>query len=155
MITIKILREAIAEIISEIPEIKSVKEVSNDDRFVDKLEKHKGADNTLLVTVIPVYNGFGTEDTGGFLTNFQFFILDKIDYKTTSPEETHEKLQPIVQDFLGKLFAYSQNSCMIFNNIERESIDIIAITNKGNCAGWEIQATDRTYTGYDGRTEQN
>lgn len=153
MITIKILREAVAEIISEIPEIKSKKMVSNDDRFVDQLTNHKGADNTLLVVVIPLYNGFGTEDNGGFLSNFQFFILDKIDYKTTTPEDTQEKLQPIVQDFLLKFFSYSQSSCKIFNNIDRESIDIIAVTNKGNCAGWEIQATDKSFTGYDGRFE--
>jgi|GEM_PF-2016057 len=154
MITIKTLREALAEIISEIPEIKTVKEVSNDDRFVERLTNHKNADNSLLIVVVPVYNGFGTEDNGGFLTHLQFFILDKIDYKTTAPEEAQEKLQPVVQDFLKKLFAYSHNACRIFNNLDRESIDIIAITNKGNCAGWEIQATDKSYTGYDGRIEQ-
>lgn len=151
MITIKILREALAEITSQIPEIKTVKKVSSDDRFTDKLSAHKTADNTLLVWVIPAYNGFGEEDNGGFYSHFQFFILDKIDYKTKEPEDTQEELQPIVQDFLKKLFAYSHSACELFTDVDRENIDIMSVTNKAGCAGWEIQISDKSFTGYDGR----
>ena len=151
MITIKVLREAIAEIISRIPEINSVKEVSNDDRFVNQLEDHKISDNALLVVVIPYYKGFGEIDQGGFYSHFQFFILNKIDYKTTQPEEIQEKLQPVAQDFLKCFFQYAQNECKIFRNIDRDAVELLAVTNKGNCAGWEIQLTDKSHTGNDGR----
>lgn len=153
MITIQVLKEAVMEIISTIPEINTVKLVSNDDRFIDKLEKHQKADDAMLVVVIPAYKGFWNDenDNGGFVSYFQFFILNKIDYKTQEPEEEQEKLQPVMQDFLGKFFEYSKNDCKVFANLERNSVDIMAITNKGQCAGWEVQFNDETYTGYDGR----
>lgn len=155
MILISELREAVSEICSKIPEIKSNKTVSTDDRFVEKLEKHKKEDNEILVTVIPAFGGFMNKATevGGFKTYLQFFLLRKIDYKTTEPEDVQTELQSIVQNFLKEFSEHTTNGCYTFGNLEEESIKIIGVTNKAGCCGWEIQITDKTYSGIDGRTE--
>lgn len=154
MISIVTLREALSEIVSTIPEINTVKVVSTDDRFVDKLEKHKQEDNTILICVIPAFGGFKTpEEIGGYKSYLQFFILNKIDYKTTEPEDVQTILQPLVQDFLKAFAEHTTDDCYTFGNLDWTSVAISSITNKASCCGWEIQITDKTYTGIDGRIE--
>lgn len=156
MIDLRELREALAEIKISLPQIKTHKLVSTDDRFVDKLERHKKEDNTLLVTVMPAFKGFVAEeknDLGGFRTYLQFFILNKIDYKTEEPEDVQIELQPLVQDFIKALAEHETNDCYTFGNMDWSSISIMGVTNKASCCGWEIQIDDQTYSGIDGRTE--
>lgn len=154
MIDLKKLRETILECKEAIPEINSAKWVSSDDRLTDKLEKHKSSDNTMLLCVTPAFGGFKQDvDNGGYRSYLQFFILNKIDYKTTDPEDVQIELQPIVQTFLHTLSTKETNGCLSFRNLDWSSISVLPIANKANCCGWEVQITDKSYTGIDGRTE--
>lgn len=154
MVDLKKLREVLVECKQTIPEINSVKWVSSDDRLTDKLENHKKTDNTLLMCVTPAFGGFKQDsDNGGYRSYLQFFILNKIDYKTTEPEDVQVELQPIVQAFIGSLANSNTDGCPTFRNLDWASISILPITNKASCCGWEVQITDKTYTGIHGRTE--
>lgn len=152
MILVSALREAISEICSNIPEIRNIKTVSTDDRFVKRLEEHRLIDNTMLVIVVPEYKGFKkVEEVGGYDSYLQFFFLDKIDYKTTEPEDVQQRLQPLVQDFLQYFGEHQTGGCYTFGNVDQNDVYIRPVTNKAGCCGWEVQIMDESYTGFDGR----
>lgn len=155
MITIRQLREAIAEITSQIPEIRKVRFVVNDDQLADTLEKFKDSENTMLVCLVPTYQSFAqNEDLTGYVSFLQFFLVDKVDYKKLKSEddftELFIKIQDIVNTFISGLFTYQQGECLVFGNLQYDSLVIRPVTNKAQCNGWEIQLDDRTYSGIDG-----
>lgn len=155
MITIRQLREAMAEIVSEIPEINKVRFVIDDDQLADTLDKFKPEDNTMLVCLVPTYQSFAdTEDITGYLSFLQFFLVDKVDYKKFASEDAFTelfiKLQELASTFIGKLFDYQKGECLVFGNLQHNSLVIRPVRNKAQCNGWEIQLDDRTYSAIDG-----
>ena len=155
MITILQLREAIAEIVSQIPEINKVRFVIDDDQLADTLEKFKNEQNTMLVCLVPTYQSFGeNEDITGYISFLQFFLVDKVDYKVFGSEdeftEIFIKIQAIVTDFIGRLFEYQIGECLVFGNLQQNSVVIRPVRNKAMCNGWEIQLDDKTYSALDG-----
>lgn len=154
MILLSELREAITEICATIPEIHKNKTVETETAFANELRDHAAADNTMLLCVAPEYHGFKTkDDVPGYYTFLQFFILNKIDYKKTKTIDEITLLQPIVQKFLSAIEDYmNENDCPFFGNIDMNDNVIRTHTNDASCCGWEIQLTDKTYTGFDGRT---
>lgn len=155
MITIRQLREAMAEIVSQIPEIHKVRYVDDDDQLADRMEKHKESDNTMLVCLVPNYTGFGdNEDITGYMSYLQFFLLDKVDYKKFRNDDDYLdvliKIQDIVSDFMRVLFDYQIGECLLFGNLKHETLVIRSVKNKAQCMGWEIQVDDKTYSGPDG-----
>lgn len=155
MITIRQLREAMAEIVSEIPEINKIRYVDDDDQLADRMEKHKESDNTMLVCLVPNYTGFGeNEDITGYMSYLQFFLLDKVDYKKFKNDDDYLnvliKIQDIVSDFMRVLFDYQVGECLLFGNLKHETLVIRSVRNKAQCMGWEIQVDDKTYSGPDG-----
>ncbi|KFC19373.1 hypothetical protein [Chryseobacterium sp. FH1] len=152
MISLQQLREALAEIKSQIPQINRIERVGTDDQFVSSLKDHKITDNALLVSVTPSYQSFGNEGFQGYYSYLQFFILNKIDYKKQKAVDEQEKLQPIVLDFVEKLSEYSDGECEIFGEIDFENYKLMPITNIAECCGWEIQLEDKSNSGINGLT---
>lgn len=155
MITIRQLREAMAEIVSEIPEINKIRFVIDDDQLADTMEKFKNTENTMLVCLVPTYQSFAeNEDITGYISFMQFFLVDKVDYKTFPSEDAFTelfiKIQEIAFDFISKLFDYQIGACLVFGNLQHNSIVIRPVRNKAQCNGWEIQIDDKTYSGIDG-----
>ena len=155
MITIRQLREAMAEIVSEIPEINKIRFVIDDDQLADTMEKFKNTENTMLVCLVPTYQSFAeNEDITGYISFMQFFLVDKVDYKTFPSEDVFTelfiKIQDITSDFIGKLFEYKIGECLVFGNLQPNSLVIRPVRNKAQCNGWEIQIDDKTYSGIDG-----
>ena len=155
MITIKQLREAMAEIVSEIPEINKIRFVIDDDQLADTMEKFKNTENTMLVCLVPTYQSFAeNEDITGYISFMQFFLVDKVDYKTFPSEDAFTelfiKIQEIAFNFIGKLFEYQIGDCLVFGNLQPNSLVIRPVRNKAQCNGWEIQIDDKTYSGIDG-----
>lgn len=155
MMTIKTLREAIAEIDSKIPEIKSSKFVFNDSQMANKLSRHTREQNAMLVTVCPSYVGFDglDEDASGFITYFQFFILSKIDNKITKEEDEVEQLQEVVQKFLLALREHQTNDCETFGNITQGAVKIDPVYDLSQLCGWTITMQDETYTDFAGYSD--
>lgn len=158
MITIRQLREAIAEIVSTIPEINKTRFVVSDDQMANTLETFKNSENTMLVCLVPTYQSFASdEDITGYVSFMQFFLVDKLDYKTKSEDDFTEvfiKIQEIVQTFILKLFEYQIGDCLVFGNLQQNSIVIRPVLHKAQCNGWEIQIDDKTYSGIDGLIEE-
>lgn len=155
MITVKQLREAVAEIVAQIPEIRTSKFVFNESQLTDKLSKHRVVDNAILLTVCPSYQGFdGTdEDVSGYVTYFQFFILSKIDNKTIDEADVVAELQPLVHSFLAQFRLHGSGECVTFGNVEQGSLKIDPIINLSQCCGWVITMNDSTYADFAGYTE--
>lgn len=155
MITILQLREAIAEIVSQIPEINKTRFVIDDDQLADTLSEFKTTENTMLVCLVPTYQSFANdEDLTGYMSFLQFFLVDKVDYKTFKSEDEFTqifiKIQSLVSAFIGKLFEYHNGECLLFGNLQHDSLVIRPVRNKAQCNGWEIQLDDKTYSAIDG-----
>lgn len=152
MISLKELREALAEVKTLVPELKKIERVATDDQFVNALNEHKNSDNALLVSVTPSYNSFGNEGFQGYKSYLQFFILNKIDYKKTKPVDEQEKLQPIALKFVEALYDYGDEDCKLLGGLDFENYKLLPVTNIAECCGWEIQIDDQSYSGIDGLT---
>ncbi|PIE50758.1 MAG: hypothetical protein CSA38_01980 [Flavobacteriales bacterium] len=152
MIDIKSLREGIQEVVSQIPEINKTRFVVTDDQLADALDKHKKADNALLLCLIPTYQSEGTMDNPRMMSYFQFFILDKVDYKQIKNEgqylDIFIKLQEVVKKFISSLLDYKQGDCWVFENLKEDTLLIRPVHNKAQCNGWEIQIDCEDYESY-------
>lgn len=155
MISVKKLREATAEIVFLIPEIKHSKFVFNDSELTDKLSKIKNKDEVILMTVCPSYKGFDgvDEDISGYVTYLMFFILSKINNQTQDEADVVAELQPLVQKFMLEFSQHGSQDCATFGNVDFGSVSVEPIVNKAQCCGWVITMGDSTYTDFAGFSE--
>lgn len=146
MIDIKTLREKIAEVRVDIPEIKRVEFLVTDDELANIMGDHKKEENMLLCVVVPSYGGFGEEDDSGFKSYFQFFICEKVDLKVFKNQndyiETLQRISEVVKPFMKKMFA--RENCLAMD-LDRDSLSIDVFTRKSQCMGYAIEVEDKTY----------
>lgn len=149
MIDIKILREKIAEIRTEIPEIKKVEFLISDDELANVMGFHKKEDNMLLCIVVPSYAGFGEEDESGFKSFLQFFICEKVDLKVFKNQneyiDTLQRISEVVKPFVQKMF--SREDCLSMD-LDRSSLNIDAFSRKAQCMGYAIEVDEKSYVDY-------
>lgn len=128
--------------------------VATDDRRANELLEHKATQNALLVIIMPNYNGFGTEDQGGWQTFIQLELLEKTDMKTDKPEAVQEKLFPVLQNFLHQLFRGDfLDPCSPFRLTEYGTLDVQPITNVNQCHGWHLTFVIEQNTEINGFTQ--
>lgn len=149
MIDIKILREKIAEIRTEIPEIKKVEFLVTDDELASVMVDHKAAENMLLCVVVPSYAGFGEEDESGFKSFLQFFICEKVDLKVFKNQndyiDTLQRISEVVKPFVQKMF--SREDCLSMD-LDRSSLNIDAFSRKAQCMGYAIEVDEKSYVDF-------
>lgn len=146
MIDIKTLREKIAEIRTQIPEIKKVEFLVTDDELASVMGDHKASENMLLCVVVPSYGGFGEEDESGFESFLQFFICEKVDLKVFKNQndyvETLQRISEVVKPFVKKMFA--RENCLAMD-LNRNSLKIDVFTRKAQCMGYSIEVDEKSY----------
>ena len=152
MIDPNTLRERISEIRPEIPEIKSVKFVVDDDELAAELKDHSVNDNVLLVVVVPSFNGFGKEDESGIRSFLQFFLMEKIDTKNFKTQDQYidvfQRVLVVVKKFLKQIFPSSDSdegvNCLSMN-LDYSSLKVNPVTKKSQCNGWMIEVDEEKY----------
>jgi hypothetical protein len=151
MIDPNTLRERISEIRPEIPEIKSVKFVVDDDELAAELKDHSVNDNILLVVVVPSFNGFGKEDESGVRSFLQFFLMEKIDIKNFKNQDQYidvfQRVLLVVRKFLKKIFPSVDSEAVncLSMNLDYSSLKINPVTKKSQCNGWMIEVDEEKY----------
>lgn len=153
MIDILSFREAIVEIVSQIPEINKTRFVVTDDQLADYLNEHKKQENTLLMCLVPTYQSFGEKDAIKMTSYFQFFILEKVDYKEMKNEDDFLQVfirtQRVLRHFMKTMIEYQQGDCSYpFEDLKENTIVIRPVRNKAQCNGWEIQIDCENYGSY-------
>lgn len=148
MIDIITLRERIAEAKEEIPEIKTVGFVVDDDELSTLMTDHKTADNILLLVVLPSYDGFGKEDESGIRSFLQFFILEKVDTKTFKNQnqyiEVFQRTLLTARKFVNVLFGLESESCLSMD-LDYNSLKMYPISRKSQCNGYIVEIDDEQY----------
>ena len=151
MLTIDQLETVVDAIVATIPELEQeVQYVIDDDQLTEKADAYKG-DKHLLVCLVPSAQGFGEQDSFGFMSFYQFFILKKTDYKKLKSSKEFLQIfkdsQPITLDFFYKLIAsVDENGCKIFQDMNFNSVLIKPTRYKAQHNGWEIQIDQKSWT---------
>ncbi len=147
MIDPLLLREKVAEVTANIPEIKRKMFVASDDELAEDLQDHKKADNILLMSVIPSYGGHGEEDNAGTYSYLQFFFLEKVD--STSFKNSDEYLAVFsrtlaaLRRFLAELFEVEVLNCS--RDQLQFDFTIRAVSRKAQCNGYELQIDSKSF----------
>jgi hypothetical protein len=152
MIDPNTLREKIFEIKPEIPEIKSVKFVVDDDELASELKDHSINDNIILIVVVPSFNGFGQEDQSGIRSFLQFFLMEKVDSKNFKTQDQYidvfQRVLVVVRKFLKSIFPSADSDeavdCLSMN-LDYSSLKVNPITKKSQCNGWMIEVDEEKY----------
>ena len=110
MIDPNTLREKVSEMKASVIEIQSVQFVVDDDELSSKLTDHGVKENMFLGVVLPSYDGFGKEDESGYRSFLQFFIMEKVDYKTLKGQEYIDNYINIIQLFVVYIYSVFQLS---------------------------------------------
>ncbi len=148
MIDPNTLKESLIEATQNVPAIKKRYVLVTDDELVEKLSDHKDADNIMLVAVLPSYGGFGEEDNSGLISYMQFFILEKVDYKSFKNQDEYlavfQRTLEAARQFVVEMFGINLLNC----SAEQLQYDfqIRPISRKAQCNGYEIQIDSKAYT---------
>ncbi|KFF26862.1 hypothetical protein [Chryseobacterium vrystaatense] len=150
MIEPNTLREIVAEMRTDLPEVKSVKFVVDDDELAAELKDHSVTDNMILVVVLPSFNGFGKEDESGMRSFLQFFLMEKVDTKTFKTQDQYidlfQRILVVVKKFLRKLFSSDdENRNCLAMTLDYSSLKVNALTKKSQCNGWMIEVDEEKH----------
>lgn len=148
MIDPNTLRESLIEATQNVSAIKKRHVVATDDEFVEFLGDHKTSDNLLLVAVLPAYGGFGEEDASGAISYMQFFVLEKVDYKSMKNQDEYlavfQRTLEAARQFLVEMFNINLLNCT--QEQLQYDFQIRAVSRKAQCNGYEIQIDSKAYT---------
>lgn len=148
MIDPNTLRESLIEATQNVSAIKKRHVVATDDEFVEFLSDHKTGDNLLLVAVLPAYGGFGEEDASGAISYMQFFVLEKVDYKSMKNQDEYlavfQRTLEAARQFLVEMFNINLLNCT--QEQLQYDFQIRPVSRKAQCNGYEIQIDSKAYT---------
>lgn len=148
MIDPNTLKESLIEATQNVPAIKKRHVVATDDEFVEFLGEHKTGDNLLLVAVLPAYGGFGEEDASGAISYMQFFVLEKVDYKSMKNQDEYlavfQRTLEAARQFLVEMFNINLLNCT--QEQLQYDFQIRPVSRKAQCNGYEIQIDSKAYT---------
>ena len=148
MIDPNTLRESLIEATQNVPAIKKRHVVATDDEFVEFLGDHKTGDNLLLIAVLPAYGGFGEEDASGAISYMQFFVLEKVDYKSMKNQDEYlavfQRTLEAARQFLVEMFNINLLNCT--QEQLQYDFQIRPVSRKAQCNGYEIQIDSKAYT---------
>lgn len=148
MIDPNTLKESLIEATQNVPAIKKRHVVATDDEFVEFLGEHKTGDNLLLVAVLPAYGGFGEEDASGAISYMQFFVLEKVDYKSMKNQDEYiavfQRTLEAARLFLVEMFNINLLNCT--QEQLQYDFQIRPVSRKAQCNGYEIQIDSKAYT---------
>lgn len=148
MIDPNTLKESLIEATQNVPAIKKRHVVATDDEFVEFLSDHKTGDNLLLVAVLPAYGGFGEEDASGAISYMQFFVLEKVDYKSFKNQDEYlavfQRTLEAARQFLVEMFNINLLNCT--QEQLQYDFQIRPVSRKAQCNGYEIQIDSKAYT---------
>ena len=146
MIAIQRLYELGIEIKSEVEPVHSFLMVQDESEVVNGLQKHKIADNHLLIIVIPSTNSNGSRDVDAIQYNeiHQFLVLEKRDPKLPKNNledmmiyaRTQATLNQIIEYVLHQINTEADSSCEIFRSIDASSFDIEPVKGLSDCFGY-------------------
>ncbi|UJF29899.1 hypothetical protein L0B70_00455 [Kaistella sp. 97-N-M2] len=147
MINPVILKELMMEATASIPSIKKREVLVTDDELVELLGDHKAGDNILLVAVLPTYGGGGQEDEASIISYMQFFLLEKVDYKSFKNRDEYlnvfERTLAAAVDFLVQMFTATGRNCT--DEILQYDYQIRPVSRKAQCNGYEIQIDSKAF----------
>lgn len=152
MIDPNTLKESLIEATQNVPAIKKRHVLVTDDEMVDFLGEHKAGnkpgDNILLLAVLPAYGGFGEEDASGAISYMQFFVLEKVDYKSMKNQDEYlavfQRTLEAARLFLVEMFNINLLNCSK-EELQYE-FQIRPVSRKAQCNGYEIQIDSKAYT---------
>lgn len=148
MIDPNTLKETLIEVTQNIPAIKKRHVLVSDDEMVEFLSDHKAADNILLLAVLPTYGGFGEEDASGAISYLQFFVLEKVDYKSLKNQDEYiavfQRTISVARDFVKEMFGINLLNCT--GEQLQYDFQIRPVSRKAQCNGYEIQIDSKAYT---------
>lgn len=148
MIDPNTLRESLIEATQNVSAIKKRHVVATDDEFVEFLSDHKTGDNLLLIAVLPAYGGFGEEDASGAISYMQFFVLEKVDYKSMKNQDEYlavfQRTLEASRQFLVEMFNINLLNCT--QEQLQYDFQIRPVSRKAQCNGYEIQIDSKAYT---------
>lgn len=148
MIDPNTLKESLIEATQNIPEIKKRCVLVTDDELVEKLSDHKPADNIMLVAVLPSYGGFGEEDAAGAISYMQFFLLEKVDYKSFKNTDEYlavfQRTLEAARQFVVEMFGINLLNCT--KEQLQYDFQIRPVSRKSQCNGYEIQIDSKAYS---------
>ena len=148
MIDPNTLKESLIEATQNVPAIKKRHVVATDDEFVEFLGDHKTGDNLLLIAVLPAYGGFGEEDASGAISYMQFFVLEKVDYKSMKNQDEYlavfQRTLEAARQFLVEMFNINLLNCT--QEQLQYDFQIRPVSRKAQCNGYEIQIDSKAYT---------
>lgn len=137
------LRELLAEMKAEVPEINSAWGVIDDTHLGKTLESKSKDDNIFLVGVLPSYGSEGTSaDNVKQNTACQFLILEKTSYSELTSDqfwEVFEKTYQAVEKIKKIILRKASEECLPYlYNIDVNSINIDPVRHKAECNGYSI-----------------
>lgn len=148
MISPVILKELLIEATALIPSIKKREVLVSDDELVELLGEHKAPDNIILVAILPTYGGGGDEDEANITSYMQFFLLEKVDYKSFKNKDEYlnvfERTLAAAVDFLTQIFTATGRTCM--DEVLQYDYQIRPVSRKAQCNGYEIQIDSKAFT---------
>lgn len=148
MIDPNTLKESLIEATQNVPAIKKRHVLVTDDEMVDFLGEHKAGDNILLLAVLPTYGGFGEEDAAGAISYMQFFVLEKVDYKSFKNQDEYlavfQRTLEAARQFLVEMFNINLLNCT--QEQLQYDFQIRPVSRKAQCNGYEIQIDSKAYT---------
>lgn len=148
MIDPNTLKETLIEVTQNVPAIKKRHVLVNDDEMVEFLGDHKAGDNILLLAVLPTYSGFGEEDAAGAISYMQFFVLEKVDYKSFKNQDEYvavfQRTLEAARQFLVEMFNINLLNCT--QEQLQYDFQIRPVSRKAQCNGYEIQIDSKAYT---------
>ena len=137
------LRELLAEMKAEVPEINSAWGVIDDTHLGNTLENKSKDDNIFLVGVLPSYGSEGDSvDNVKQNTICQFLVVEKTAYGELTPdqfwdvfEKTYQAIEKIKEIILRKA---SEDCLPYLFNINVNSINIDPVRHKAECNGYSL-----------------
>lgn len=148
MIDPNTLREKVFEMKTDVSEIKSVKFVVDDDELSLELTAHTGKDNMLFGVVLPSYDGFGKEDESGIRSFLQFFVMEKVDYKTFKTQDEYidvfQRTLLVARKIITHFFGVNGENCLSMD-LDYNSLKVYPISKKSQCNGYVIEIDEEKY----------
>lgn len=143
MLKISDLRQYVAAIQAEVPEIVKNEVVIDDSQLAKFLQDFKSKGDYIVLGIIPKHTPLGTYSTLKVDDFVSLLVLTKIDRsKKTHDEflETFEKSQEIAKKVTDKMYADATNDdvCHFMRELVPNSLDINPIWALSSCDGYQI-----------------
>ena len=145
MITLPQIQAILNEMKTSITNINTAELVIDDTQLVKFLEKHKTADNNILLGIIPEYPIEGDQDRLKWNNQMMFMVLQKVSDRDTNHdsfltimEQTRQCAEQFIQILLAEKSGDNGDFCGTANELTENSIHVFPIWNKSACHGWGI-----------------